>query len=692
MVEQRLMLIFVFALVAIATGARADEPYDPNGSAPEATASGSICGLVQTNSTDPDWILMASDRILRANVCVASGPCCPTGWFDRINNPCYTQNSFWKLAPGAAAGSAFPMAGLGQGTFDGLYIKPGVPYQIFSGSDTSTPVGPSSIGPLFASNSHWSGNPCAQFEPGTLLVETLDTHSIAIGPDAACPSSGGPSPFAAPQADDRTFVVNEGPGLDTGCTYRSGGPLIFNIEVTRYVGPTLADGTLRDAGVLVQAGVLAPYATLVMPAYDVDFAGAIPGTAPERDRVSFNGTVMNALFPINSAFLQGDNNIWRVNSFQIPIAKVKFPAARGLAGAPPTPALNEVRIDLDIANVAQAWCTALDWAALSIKATSPVILIHGNGSAGAFFQRQGFTAGLDAARLLWDNSINFVPAANTIIVNGDKLKDEIPGLVASFGVDSVHLVCHSKGGLDAREYLAIHQPGFDDQFKVLSYTSLSTPHNGSVLADLVVERWKGAAATATSKVYVGFPDLTEWIVESRRAIAGYDDLQTTASADFNAANLALLPSDVIYNTVAADLDQNGNGRVDTIPPEWQELALEDPVLNNPPGPYSGETVLNVAYQILRGTATISVTSTANFLGWTTVTTTANPTPGPPVGNDVLVTIPSAQGVGTFASRVSNSTTLTGANGRNHASVANAGVASTVSGWIISVERAEGDLR
>ena len=83
------------------------------------------------------------------------------------------------------------------------------------------------------------------------------------------------SPFPAPEADDVTFVVDDAPGLDTGCTFRSGGPLVFEIPVDRFIG---------DVDKLLAGGAIEKNAFLRMPAFDVDFDGA-PGFPPERDRV-----------------------------------------------------------------------------------------------------------------------------------------------------------------------------------------------------------------------------------------------------------------------------------------------------------------------------------------------------------------------------------------------------------------------
>ena len=70
---------------------------------------------------------------------------------------------------------------------------------------------------------------------------------------------------------------------------------------------------------------------------------------------------------------------------------------------------------------------------------------------------------------------------------------------------------------------------------------------------------------------------------------------------------------------------------------------------------------------------------------------AYPTPQP-LGNDVLVTIPSGQGEGSIASRVANTQVFTGSDGRNHSSVANGGVAATVARWLFDIELKSGGLQ
>ena len=501
----------------------------------------------------------------------------------------------------------------------------------------------------------------------------------------------GSSPFAPPDPTDTTFVVDQGRGLDTGCTFRSRGPLVFEIKVTRFVGEVNADGTLKDPATLIANGIVSDTATLNMPAFDVDFTTSIPPPfQPERDKILFNGQ--------DIGFLNGLNNTWIQNSFDIPIAKVKFPG-RAPTGSTPTPAINTITINIDTANTAEIWCTAIDWAVLSFKAMSPIILIHGNNSNSGFFDRQGFTGVLQNQRFPLDNTIN-LPTTD-IQTNGANLNNLIPNIVNSFGVDSIHLVVHSKGGLDSREYLANHQLAHNDSFKILSYTSLSTPHNGSVGADLLVQR-DDAVAVQAELEFVDFPTFTDRVAEQATTNPGIPNLTTTFVAGFNANNIPRLPAGIVFNTVAADMDQNGNGEVDHNPDEYAELRAESPelaMLETQFPPFSSRSkaqiAVNVVYQILRSTASITVTyrTERRLLGGTrtiaSFTRMATPTM---LGNDGLVTIPSGQGVGSIAARTANTVTFTAAQGRNHSSVANTGVASTVLPWIVNVERTRGDFQ
>jgi triacylglycerol lipase len=55
-----------------------------------------------------------------------------------------------------------------------------------------------------------------------------------------------------------------------------------------------------------------------------------------------------------------------------------------------------------------------------------------------------------------------------------------------FGNDPVHIIAHSMGGLDCRVMIGNGFRGLDQPGRVLSLTTLSTPHQGSPVADQIV--------------------------------------------------------------------------------------------------------------------------------------------------------------------------------------------------------------
>ena len=515
-----------------------------------------------------------------------------------------------------------------------------------------------------------------------------------IGTRAFAAAATGPrtSPFTPPKESDIVFVVDSAPGLDTGCTFRSGGPLVFDIEITRWVGPVDASGHLLDPAALVAAGVLSANASVILPAFDVDVNGA-PGFPPEVDRISLNDKVLGTL--------TGDNNIWKLNQFTVDIADLRFPD-RGAFGSKPTAARNTIRIDIDTASgSAENWCTSIDWASASFKAMSPVILTHGNNSDAGFWDRHNFANALADAHIPVDGCANTAICRNPlnlqtsfVAVNGARLASLIPGIVASFGADSYHIVAHSKGGLDSREFLANYAPS---ELMLLSHNTLSTPHNGSVLADITVARGVSLNVFRRTR-FVGFPTFTQTLVFLAN-LTGPDDgarnLTTTFTAGFNAGNVGSLP-DADYNQVAADADRNGSASID-IEAEVAALRLDDGTIRNLPVAIATRAV-DPLYQILRNTAGITTSTSVElvFVGSLLVpvqvlTITAVPTPGP-LGNDMLVTLPSGLGFGSIRGRSTGSATFTGAAGRNHSDVADDGVAATVIPWLLRAERNRGDLK
>jgi hypothetical protein len=130
-----------------------------------------------------------------------------------------------------------------------------------------------------------------------------------------------------PESNHSTFVIDQGTGLDTGCTFSGSGPLIITLPIN--------GGNSNVSGVK---------ATLAISAWDVDFASG------EHDRVSFNGHVVSNPGP----FLTGFNMNWEISKFKIPVEWI-------LDGD------NKIQIDIDVDNYpSERWCAAIDWVAVGI--------------------------------------------------------------------------------------------------------------------------------------------------------------------------------------------------------------------------------------------------------------------------------------------------------------------------------------
>ena len=272
----------------------------------------------------------------------------------------------------------------------------------------------------------------------------------------------GSSPFDPPEENDQTFVVDQAGGLDTGCTFHSGGPLVFSIKVDRVVG---------DVAKLKANGMILENAMLRMPAFDVDFDAPVTGFAPERDRIFFNGHL------VPTEFLTGSNNVWKLNAFQIPIEWVNFPSDPGPGGTA-SEGDNEIRIDIDVANVGSGeyWCTAIDWAALTFEVARPVVMAHGIRSSGSVWS-ETWVPRLNNLGLPNSNNLN-MGNLDSIANNASKIAAEVADAKQRWGVDKVVMVAHSKGGLDSRHFVE----NSNDAEQVIQ---LGTPNAGSPLADAI---------------------------------------------------------------------------------------------------------------------------------------------------------------------------------------------------------------
>ncbi len=383
--------------------------------------------------------------------------------------------------------------------------------------------------------------------------------------------------------------------LDTACrhsgttgegSYPPDPQLEFQIAVGRYVGPTDSEGRLIHAAQMVQEGTLGAFAELTF----MFFENTVGGCAPPPHRIMYNGQWVADENPGEPGTLQNLGRGWAQRTFRVPIERVRFPAAPGAEpGVPPIPAVNDIHIEWANPNTCLS-CFVVDWVSQRVRVVSPVILIHGTGQSADWWSRH-LSLGVLLANRVPVAEINFAPNRNTCDANALRLQylpgsfginpqapdNRVRAHAARFGANSVHLLCHSKGGLDARRW--IHnfigpiQPV--SGFRVLSLMTLSTPHNGSALADWSVGRWTfGGPSLQNLAEYHGFP-VGDAALEAMSLLSSpqvdYRDLRTFVCSAANATELPLFPGDVSRCALAADMDENRSGAVDQ-PVEVREIA------------------------------------------------------------------------------------------------------------------------
>ncbi|MEE2023961.1 esterase/lipase family protein [Alkalimonas mucilaginosa] len=349
------------------------------------------------------------------------------------------------------------------------------------------------------------------------------------------------SPFEPPEERLGVYVVNSGPGLDTGCTFRSGGPLLIDLPVPTVVNPNElnADGTLRNPQKLIERGVVGAQAVLSMPVWDVDSHVPVPPPyQPELNRVYFNGVFKH--------IQSGENNRWTDDSIVVPIEEVRFGQN------------NQIRIDIDTGNTLELWCTAVDWVAITFDLAAPVVLAHGiNAQADTWDEGSapGVLQALEESGVLYERFS--VTANGRSAGNAAELEPQIRAFLQNIKADKVHVIAHSKGGLDTQELQRREL-----EFEILSLSTLSTPHLGSVAADMsIVQKAEADRKRNSGEDPNGFASdyIDSWTFGQGPQLPGLRDLTTYRATE--AINLGLRGNIDNTFTIGANADANNDNEL-----------------------------------------------------------------------------------------------------------------------------------
>ena len=441
------------------------------------------------------------------------------------------------------------------------------------------------------------------------------------------------SPFPPPTEKLGLYVQNGGSGLDTGCTFRSGGPLIIRFPIPGVVNAEQInpDGTLLNPSQLIANGVIGAQAVIRMPVFDIDSSANTGGSfAPEIDRVSINGVFKKTL--------TGVNNTWTDDSIVVPIGELRFQSASSPG------VMNELQIDIDTGNVGNGefWCMAVDWVATQFDVAAPYILTHGIAADASTWDDASAPGVLQTLSQRGVLFTRFSVAANgASAANAAQLLPLIQNFLQPLKADVVHIIAHSKGGLDTQQLQALGPP-----FKILSLSTLSTPHLGSVAADLsIIQKTDADDKINTGRDPNGFAStyVDTWTFGQGPQRPGLDDLTTYRATAAIASGLrGNIPRTF---TFGASADLNGNNQL-----EDSEATGLFPL----PG-LTGYAARR-AWLVLRDFTAAPIVSVqqvpGTFWGTRTVLTYRTVLATSPQANDIVVSLASANpNFGTFVRNV-----------------------------------------
>lgn len=151
----------------------------------------------------------------------------------------------------------------------------------------------------------------------------------------------------------------------------------------------------------------------------------------------------------------------------------------------------------------------------------PVVLMHGFGLLASL--RRGGHLHEEALHLRSRGVLAYAPNVSpyhTVPFRAAQWKHNILRILAETRADAVNCIAHSMGGLDAR--FLIRELGMHDV--VATLVTVSTPHHGSALADIMLEQPQRVATWMT--------DAARWVSEATMA---------TSPSDFRRAVADLTP-------------------------------------------------------------------------------------------------------------------------------------------------------
>jgi len=344
--------------------------------------------------------------------------------------------------------------------------------------------------------------------------------------------------------NESRFIADEAPGaLDVEHLLTSSGQAVtLSIDATRYVGTVDADGYLVNPQLHLDQGTLAERLLLTVRARISAFE--VGGTfGRELDvEVILN---QNTPRPRSLGFLKGrygaTSDDWQEFVLEVQTADVRFPTdpcpgqtSGSSCGRDIEPVPNELTFVFTGINFPAAM--EADWLMLEPMdapglAWRPVLLVHGLGTSGAKM----------ADGTAWFNGLQRRDVAchapdftrrGSIVNNGAEITLAVDDLKRRFGVERVHILAHSSGGIHAREHVRSHND-------VETLITLGTPHAGSFIADCFTPLGDQVAGELGESIVdiLGFPQMmsSAMSVYNQSYVRNRETTFVFVAADFNSA-------------------------------------------------------------------------------------------------------------------------------------------------------------
>jgi triacylglycerol esterase/lipase EstA (alpha/beta hydrolase family) len=273
------------------------------------------------------------------------------------------------------------------------------------------------------------------------------------------------------------------------------------------------------------------------------------------DRNPFLATFYLNGVPVGEAIAQPMET--KYACLKVPIGAVRF-ARRQAGGGPPVPSDNVIEMHpFPGTGIVVGPCMGYESCggdagvlSLSFEAVSPIVMVHGIRAGPDTFDQ--FVGPFRSARFPY-KAVR-VGSGEIPTVGEGLLRQRVGEVATEFGAKHVHIIAHSKGGLWSRAFITdTSRIPSNSTVSVMSLSTLTTPHQGSVVADGVMTGHLRLGSLADGLALLNWDNIRDLPVG---LMAGYNREPRNRLPDTMSVDGAV--NKLICNTYSADANLNHN--------------------------------------------------------------------------------------------------------------------------------------